>query len=196
MLGDRDIQRALDDDELKIDPLNDGWLQPTSIDLRLDRHFLVPREWGFDVGNPIDPAEDSTGRMEPYVVTDGYFRLEPGSFALGATHEHIELSSRLAARIEGKSSLGRLGLVVHSTAGFIDPGFSGQITLELFNLNHAPILLWPGMKIAQLCLFQLMNPVNVPYGSAERQSRYQDQVGPTASRSHLNFTRVPTTRDA
>jgi dCTP deaminase len=118
--------------------------------------------------------------------------IHPGEFALGATQEWVELPDDLVARIEGKSSLGRLGLLTHSTAGFVDPGFSGHITLELSNVANLPITLWPGMKIGQLCLFRLTTPAEHPYGSAVYGSRYQDQRGPTPSRSFRNFTRAET----
>ena len=120
--------------------------------------------------------------------------LHPGEFVLGSTLEVVTLPDDLAARLEGKSSLGRLGLLTHSTAGFIDPGFSGHITLELSNVANLPITLWPGMKIGQLCLFRLTSPAEHPYGSAVYGSRYQDQRGPTPSRSYRNFTRAETRR--
>ena len=118
------------------------------------------------------------------------FILHPGEFALGSTYEVVTLPDDIAARVEGKSSLGRLGLLTHATAGFIDPGFSGHVTLELSNVATLPIKLWPGMKIGQLCFFQLSSPAEHPYGAGARGSRYQGQRGPTASRSFQNFTRV------
>src|SRR5699024_2416381 len=114
------------------------------------------------------------------------FVLHPGEFVLGATLERVELPDDLAGRLEGKSSLGRLGLLTHSTAGFIDPGFGGHITLELSNVANLPITLWPGMKIGQLCLFRLSSPAEAPYGSASTGSKYQGQRGPTASKAYLN----------
>jgi dCTP deaminase len=123
------------------------------------------------------------------------FVLHPGEFVLGSTLEVVTLPDDLAARLEGKSSLGRLGLLTHSTAGFIDPGFSGHVTLELSNVANLPITLWPGMKIGQICCFRLSSPAEHPYGSAVYGSRYQGQRGPTASRSHLNFSRVDVPRD-
>jgi len=122
---------------------------------------------------------------------DGPFVLHPGEFVLGSTYEHVSLPDDIAARLEGKSSLGRLGLLTHSTAGFIDPGFQGHVTLELSNMATLPIKLWPGMKVGQLCFFQLSSPATHPYGSKEAGSHYQGQRGPTPSRSHLNFTRLP-----
>jgi dCTP deaminase len=121
--------------------------------------------------------------------------LHPGEFVLGSTYESVGLPDDLAGRLEGKSSLGRLGLLTHSTAGFIDPGFSGHITLELSNVANLPITLWPGMKIGQLCLFRLSSPAESPYGTARAGSRYQNQRGPTPSRAYLNFHRVDTRRD-
>ena len=121
---------------------------------------------------------------------DEPFILHPGEFVLGSTYEQVTLPDDIAARLEGKSSLGRLGLLTHSTAGFVDPGFTGHITLELSNVATLPIKLWPGMKIGQLCFFRLSSPAMRPYGSGEYASRYQGQRGPTASRSYLNFHRT------
>ena len=139
----------------------------------------------------IDPAVDQPD-LTRLVETDPdeAFVLHPGEFVLGSTFEVVTLPDDIAARLEGKSSLGRLGLLTHSTAGFIDPGFSGHVTLELSNVATLPIKLWPGMKIGQLCFFQLSSPAEKPYGSAEYQSRYQGQRGPTASRSAQNFHRA------
>ncbi|HEY3692309.1 MAG TPA: dCTP deaminase, partial [Pseudonocardiaceae bacterium] len=143
----------------------------------------------------IDPSlqqDELTSLVEP--EGDEPFVLHPGEFVLGSTFEQITLPDDLAGRLEGKSSLGRLGLLTHSTAGFIDPGFSGHITLELSNVANLPIILWPGMKIGQLCLFRLSSPAEHPYGSAGVGSRYQGQRGPTPSRAYLNFQRVDTHR--
>jgi dCTP deaminase len=124
------------------------------------------------------------------VAPDEPFILHPGEFVLGSTYEFVKLPDNVAARLEGKSSLGRLGLVTHSTAGFVDPGFNGHVTLELSNMATLPIKLWPGMKIGQLCFFQLSSPSETPYGSAKYLNRYQGQRGPTASRSYMNFYRT------
>ena len=143
----------------------------------------------------IDPAEqqdDLTSLVDPN--GDDPFVLHPGEFVLGSTFESVTLPDDLAGRLEGKSSLGRLGLLTHSTAGFIDPGFSGHITLELSNVANLPITLWPGMKIGQLCLFRLTSPALHPYGSAVYGSRYQGQRGPTPSRAFVNFRRDDTAR--
>jgi len=142
----------------------------------------------------IDPKETQTDITEIVEVGDGgAFILHPGEFVLGSTLEVVTLPDDLAGRLEGKSSLGRLGLLTHSTAGFIDPGFSGHITLELSNVANLPITLWPGMKIGQLCLFRLSTAAQFPYGSAQYGSRYQGQRGPTPSRSYQNFRTWPTT---
>ena len=144
----------------------------------------------------IDPAiqqDDLTTLVEP--AGEDPFVLHPGEFVLGSTLEVVTLPDDVAARLEGKSSLGRLGLLTHSTAGFIDPGFSGHVTLELSNVATLPIMLWPGMKIGQLCFFQLSSPAEKPYGSAEYQSRYQGQRGPTASRSAQSFHRTDVSGD-
>jgi dCTP deaminase len=139
----------------------------------------------------IDPAEDQpelTRMVAP--ESDEPFILHPGEFVLGSTYEVVSLPDDVAARLEGKSSLGRLGLLTHSTAGFIDPGFSGHVTLELANVANLPIKLWPGMKIGQLCFFRLSSSAEHPYGSAKYGSRYQGQRGPTPSRSYANFHRT------
>lgn len=163
-------------------------VQPSSIDVRIDRYFRLFDNHKYPY---IDPAEDQselTRLIE--VAPDEAFVLHPGEFVLGSTFEQVTLPDDIAARLEGKSSLGRLGLLTHSTAGFIDPGFSGHVTLELSNMATLPIKLWPGMKIGQLCFFRLSSPAETPYGSAEVKSRYHGQRGPTASRSHLSFHRT------
>jgi dCTP deaminase len=184
-MSDRDIRAAIDSHSLAIEPYEDSLVQPSSVDMRLDWEFRV-----FDGQRypHIDPAQDQTHLTRPVSPEDGEpFVLHPGQFALGSTYETVTLPDDLAARLEGKSSLGRLGLMVHSTAGFIDPGFTGTITLELSNVAQLPILLWPGMKIGQLCLFQLTSPAERPYGTLSLGSRYQGQQGPTPSRTHLNW---------
>ena len=177
---------------LSVEPYDERMLQPSSLDVRLDRYFRV-----FDNSRytHIDPAIRQD-ELTSLVVVDGEepFVLHPGEFVLGSTFERVELPDDLAGRLEGKSSLGRLGLLTHSTAGFIDPGFRGHITLELSNVANLPITLWPGMKIGQLCLFRLSSPAEHPYGSERAGSRYQGQRGPTPSRAYLNFDRVDTRR--
>ena len=187
LLSDRDIRAELEAGRVVLDPLDATLVQPSSVDVRIDRWFRL-----FDnhKRSVIDPALDQGDLTRLVQVADDEpFVLHPGEFVLGATYECVTLPDDLAARLEGKSSLGRLGLLTHSTAGFIDPGFSGHVTLELSNTATLPIMLWPGMKIGQLCFFRLSSPAEHPYGSAATANRYQGQRGPTASRSHLGFRR-------
>lgn len=185
LLSDRDIRQAITDGRIGIDPWDDAMLQPASVDVRLGRRFLVFDNHRYPV---IDPAAEQADLTREVVVADGAaFQLHPGEFVLGSTHETVALSSGIAARIEGKSSLGRLGLLTHSTAGFIDPGFQGHVTLELSNTATLPITLYPGMRVGQLCFFLLSSPAEHPYGTAAAGSRYQGQDGPTASRSFQGF---------
>lgn len=161
-------------------------IQPSSIDVRLDRFFRVFNNQDY---THIDPSREQPNLTKELEVPDSEpFVLHPGEFVLASTWERLTLDSSLASRVEGKSSLGRLGLLTHATAGFIDPGFSGHITLELSNVASLPIALWPGMKIGQLCLFLLSSPADHPYGSSIG-SKYQDQRGPTPSRGYLGFSR-------
>src|SRR5690554_1259679 len=188
LLSDRDILAEIDSGRVVLDPYEPSMIQPSSIDVRLDKFFRLFDNHKYSV---IDPALDQpelTRLVE--VEPDSAFVLHPGEFVLGSTYESVSLPDDVAARLEGKSSLGRLGLLTHSTAGFIDPGFSGHVTLELSNVATLPITLWPGMKIGQLCFFQLSSPAEEPYGSARYGSRYQGQRGPTASRSAKNFYRT------
>ncbi|MFD1715099.1 dCTP deaminase [Amnibacterium flavum] len=188
LLSDRDIRTQIESGRIGLDPYTPELLQPSSFDVRLDRYFRLFDNHKYPF---IDPAEDQP-ELTRLVETgpDQAFILHPGEFVLGSTFERITLPDDIAARLEGKSSLGRLGLLTHSTAGFIDPGFSGHVTLELSNVATLPIKLWPGMKIGQLCFFQLTSPAEHPYGSEAYESRYQAQRGPTASRSHLRFHRT------
>lgn len=163
-------------------------IQPASVDVRLDRYFRLFNNHRYPVIDPRADQSDLTAMVD--AGEDEPFVLHPGEFVLGATYEKVTLGDSIAARLEGKSSLGRLGLLTHSTAGFIDPGFTGHVTLELSNTATMPILLYPGMKIGQLCFFQLSSPAEKPYGQGATGSRYQGQRGPTASRSHLGFQRV------
>ena len=192
LLSDRDITAAIAEGRLGIDPYDPALVQPSSIDVRLDRYFRVFNNSRYTHIDPAEQQDDLTTPVEP--EGDEPFVLHPGEFVLGSTLEVISLPDDLAARLEGKSSLGRLGLLTHSTAGFVDPGFSGHITLELSNVANLPITLWPGMKIGQLCMFRLTSAAEHPYGSAVYGSRYQDQRGPTPSRSYRNFTRAETRR--
>ena len=188
LLSDRDIRLELASGRVLLEPFDDAMVQPSSVDVRLDRFFRLFDNHKYPVIDPAQDQPDLTRLVE--VAPDEPFVLHPGEFVLGATHERITLPDDVAARLEGKSSLGRLGLLTHSTAGFIDPGFTGHVTLELSNVATLPITLWPGMKIGQLCFFRLSSPAENPYGSGASGSRYQGQRGPTASRSHLNFHRT------
>ena len=171
-----------------LDPLDLGMVQPSSVDVRLDRFFRLFDNHKYQHIDPAVDQPDLTRLVEVDAMES--FVLHPGEFVLGATYEAVTLPDDIAARLEGKSSLGRLGLLTHSTAGFIDPGFSGHVTLELSNVATLPITLWPGMKIGQLCFFRLSSPAEHPYGSDQYGSRYQGQRGPTASRSFQNFHRT------
>jgi dCTP deaminase len=185
LLSDRDIAAEIKSDRVKVDPFEPKMIQPSSVDVRLDRFFRVFENHKYEV---IDPSiEQSELTREVAVAPDEFFILHPGEFVLASTYEVITLPDDIAGRLEGKSSLGRLGLLTHSTAGFIDPGFSGHITLELSNVANLPVKLYPGMKIGQLCLIKLSSPAEHPYGSALYGSRYQGQRGPTPSKSWLNF---------
>lgn len=185
LLSDKDLRSALDSDKLAIEPFDEALIQPSSIDVRLDKYFRVFNNSRYTHIDPKEEMPDLTSLVE---VEDGdAFVLHPGEFVLGATLEKFTLPHDLAGRLEGKSSLGRLGLLTHSTAGFIDPGFSGHITLELSNTANLPISLWPGMKVGQLAIFQMSSPAENPYGTGTLGSKYQGQRGPTPSKSYLNF---------
>ncbi|MER7501053.1 dCTP deaminase [Nonomuraea pusilla] len=188
LLSDRDILAEIDAGRLSLDPFHRDMIQPSSIDVRLDRYFRVFENHRYPHIDPSVEQPDLTRMVEP--DGDEPFILHPGEFVLASTYEVVTLPDDLASRLEGKSSLGRLGLLTHSTAGFIDPGFSGHVTLELSNVATLPIKLWPGMKIGQLCLFRLSSPAEHPYGSEKYGSRYQGQRGPTPSRSFRNFHRT------
>jgi dCTP deaminase len=190
LLSDRDIIAAVQGGRLVVDPWDADLVQPSSVDVRLDRYFRVFNNTQYTHIDPSLQQDELTTLIEP--KGDDPFVLHPGEFVLGSTLEIVTLPDDLAGRLEGKSSLGRLGLLTHSTAGFVDPGFSGHLTLELSNVANLPIMLWPGMKIGQLCLFRLSSAASNPYGSAAAGSRYQGQRGPTPSRSYLNFRRWPT----
>ncbi len=185
LLSDRDIRTELESGRVALDPFDVSMIQPSSVDVRIDRYFRLFDNHKYPFIDPAEDQPDLTRLIE--VAPNEPFILHPGEFVLGATYEQVTLPDDIAARLEGKSSLGRLGLLTHSTAGFIDPGFSGHVTLELSNMATLPIKLWPGMKIGQLCFFRLSSPAEKPYGSAEYKSRYHGQRGPTASRSFMNF---------
>lgn len=188
LLSDRDLLTEIDNQRVAIEPFDVEMVQPSSIDIRLDRMFRVFENHRYPHIDPSIEQADLTRLIEP--EGDDPFILHPGEFVLGSTLEVVSLPDDIAGRLEGKSSLGRLGLLTHSTAGFIDPGFSGHVTLELSNVATLPIKLFPGMKIGQLCLFRLSSPADNPYGSEKYGSRYQGQRGPTPSRSFANFHRT------
>jgi dCTP deaminase len=187
LLSDRDIRAEIAANRVGVEPFDEAMIQPSSVDVRLDKFFRVFENHKYSV---IDPSTEQ-GELTREVIAEGDepFILHPGEFVLASTYEVITLPDDIAGRLEGKSSLGRLGLLTHSTAGFIDPGFSGHITLELSNVANLPVKLFPGMKIGQLCLIKLSSPAEHPYGSEKYGSRYQGQRGPTASRSFKNFHR-------
>ena len=185
LLSDRDIRSEIQSGRVAVEPFDEAMIQPSSVDVRLDKFFRVFENHKYSV---IDPSiEQAELTREVIAEDDEAFILHPGEFVLASTYEIITLPDDIAGRLEGKSSLGRLGLLTHSTAGFIDPGFSGHITLELSNVANLPVKLFAGMKIGQLCLIKLSSPAEHPYGSAVYASRYQGQRGPTASRSWINF---------
>lgn len=187
LLSNRGIVEEEKHNGIIIQPYRPELMQPASLDVLLGPDFKLQMR-SADTDVLLDPAEDNSDYFSDVSVPKGsYFVLYPGDFVLGSTYETVELGSNFAARLEGKSSLGRLGLVVHSTAGFIDPGFDGQITLELSNVGTLPLKLTPGMKIGQLCFFKLPEPTTLMYGSRFAGSHYQNQAGPTCSRSYLNF---------
>ncbi|MEY3472560.1 MAG: hypothetical protein RLY22_63 [Actinomycetota bacterium] len=188
LMSDRDIRASIESGQIGLEPLEMSLLQPSSFDVRLDRFFRLFDNHKYAY---IDPAEDQSDLTQLIEVDPKEaFILHPGEFVLGSTYEFVTLPDNIAARLEGKSSLGRLGLMTHSTAGFVDPGFKGHVTLELANVSNLPIKLWPGMKVGQLCFFQLSSPSETPYGSEKYNNRYQGQRGPTASRSFMNFYRT------
>ena len=185
ILSDRTIREAVEAGRIVIEPFDPAKVQPSSVDLTLDRHFRVFRNHTRAV---IDVKQDMTDLTEPVEIpSDGVFLLHPGEFVLGATAERIALPDDLVGRIEGKSSLGRLGLLIHTTAGFVDAGFEGHLTLELSNVATLPITLYPGMKIGQISFLQMTSPADVPYGSGALGSKYAGQVGPTPSQYWRNF---------
>ncbi len=185
ILSDRSIREALAAERIVIDPLDARDIQPSSVDLHIDRYFRVFRNDTTPYIDPKESQEDLTEIVE--VDAAGAFILHPGEFVLGSTRERVRLPDDLVARLEGKSSLGRLGLLIHSTAGFVDAGWDGHLTLELSNVANLPIALYPEMKIGQISFFQMTTPAEHPYGSTEKGSKYQGQRGPTPSRYYLNF---------
>ena len=188
LLSDRDILNEIDAGRIGMEPFDPAMVQPASIDVRLDRYFRVFENHRYPHIDPAQAQDDLTREVQ--AEGDEPFILHPGEFVLGSTYEEVSLPGDLAARVEGKSSLGRLGLLTHATAGFVDPGFSGHVTLELANVATLPIKLYPGMKIGQFCFFRMSSASEHPYGSEKYGSRYQGQRGPTPSRSYANFHRT------
>ena len=188
LLSDRDIAALIEAGRVRLDPFDASLVQPSSIDVRLDQFFRLFDNHKYPFIDPAEEQPELTRLVE--VDAEEAFILHPGEFVLGSTYEVVSLPDDIAARVEGKSSLGRLGLLTHATAGFVDPGFSGHVTLELANVATLPIKLYPGMKIGQFCFLRLTSPSEHPYGSAKYGSRYQGQRGPTPSRSYMNFHRT------
>jgi dCTP deaminase len=187
VLSDRTIRRLLDEGRIAIDPFDDGLVQPSSVDVRVDRFFRVFHNARYPFIDVKEPQEELTELVQ--VDDETPFILHPGEFVLGSTLERIRLPNDLVARLEGKSSLVRLGLLIHSTAGFIDPGWDGHVTLELSNVANLPITIYHGMKIGQLSFVQMTEPAETPYGADALGSKYQGQRGPTPSRYWKNFDR-------
>jgi dCTP deaminase len=188
VLADRDIRAELEVGRVRIDPYDPADLQPSSVDLHLDRSFRVFRNNRYAFIDPRMPQPDLTELLS--VADEEPFILHPGEFVLGQTLEWVELPDDLVARLEGKSSLGRLGLLIHSTAGYVDPGWRGNLTLELSNVSNLPIALYPGMRIGQISFLEMTSPVQRPYGSAGLGSKYQGQSEPTESAFHRDFDRT------
>ena len=187
VLSDRSIKEALELGRLIIEPLGEECVQPSSVDVHIDRYFRVFRNHSQRVIDVREAQEDLTELID--VGDETPMILHPGEFMLGSTTERVGLPDDLVGRLDGKSSLGRLGLVIHSTAGFIDAGFDGHITLELSNVANLPITLYPGMKIGQISFFQMTTPADRPYGSSGLGSKYHGQRGPTPSRYSENFNK-------
>ncbi len=187
IFSDRSIRQAIADGEIEIDPFDDSFVQPSSVDVRIDSLFRVFVNHKYESIDPRQPQEGLTQLVE--VEEGDPFILHPGEFVLGSTFERVRLGNDVVARLEGKSSLGRLGLLIHSTAGFVDPGFDGYLTLELSNVANLPIAIHPGMRIGQISFYRMTTPADHPYGSLEAGSKYQGQRGPTPSRSHFDFLR-------
>jgi dCTP deaminase len=185
ILSDADIRAQIADGRIEIDPFDESCVQPSSVDLHVDAQFRVFANSRYPYIDVRTPMPDLTELVE--VGDDEPFILHPGEFVLGSTRERVRLPDDLVARLEGKSSLGRLGLLIHSTAGYVDPGWDGYLTLELSNVANLPITIYPGMKIGQISFFRLSSPADVPYGSAGTRSKYQGQRGPTASRFFEEF---------
>ena len=185
VLSDRSIREEVDMGRIVVDPFDPELVQPSSVDVRVDRSFRVFHNARYPYIDVRQPMDDLTEKVE--VKGDEPFILHPGEFVLGQTLERVTLPDDLVARLEGKSSLGRLGLLIHSTAGFVDSGFSGNLTLELSNVANLPITIYHGMPIGQISFMRMDGPVDRPYGSGDTGSKYQGQAEPTPSRFYLNF---------
>jgi len=185
VLSDRTIERLIGEGRIAIDPYDASLIQPSSVDVRVDRYFRVFHNARYPFIDVKQPQDALTEEVE--ISDDEPFILHPGEFVLGSTLERVRLPDDLVARLEGKSSLGRLGLLIHSTAGFIDPGWDGHVTLELSNVANLPITIYYGMKIGQVSFMELSEPAESPYGSGGLGSKYQGQRGPTPSRYWKNF---------
>jgi dCTP deaminase len=187
ILSDRSIKEALARGRIAVEPFDAALIQPSSLDIRVDSRFRVFAGHRYPFIDPREPQADLTAEI---IAEAGQpFILHPGEFVLGSTLERVRLGNDVVARLEGKSSLGRLGLLIHSTAGFVDPGFEGHLTLELSNVARLPIAIYPGMPIGQLSFYELTTAAEFPYGSAQVHSKYQGQRGPTPSRFHEDFRR-------
>src|SRR5512133_3673909 len=185
ILSDRDIREQISAGRITLDPFGASCLQPSSVDLHVDDQFRVFANSRYPYIDVREEMPDLTELVE--VKPDEPFILHPGEFVLGSTLERVSIPDDLVARREGKSSLGRLGLLIHSTAGYVDPGWDGYLTLELSNVANLPITIYPGMKIGQISFFRLTTAADRPYGSKDRGSKYQGQRGPTASRFFEEF---------
>jgi dCTP deaminase len=185
ILSDVDIRKEIESGRIVIDPFDPASIQPSSVDLHVDNRFRVFANSRYPY---IDVKKEMPGLTEVVEVAEpDPFILHPGEFVLGSTLERVAIPDDMVARLEGKSSLGRLGLLIHSTAGYVDPGWDGYLTLELSNVANLPITIYPGMKIGQISFFRLTTPAERPYGSTETRSKYQGQRGPTASRFFEEF---------
>ncbi len=190
ILSDVDIRKEIESGRIVIDPFDPACVQPSSVDLHVDNRFRVFANSRYAY---IDVKKEMPGLTEVVEVTGpDPFVLHPGEFVLGSTRERVAIPDDMVARLEGKSSLGRLGLLIHSTAGYVDPGWDGYLTLELSNVANLPITIYPGMKIGQISFFRLTTPAERPYGSSETRSKYQGQRGPTASRFYEEFAESET----
>ncbi len=187
ILSDKSISEELESGGIVIEPLGENAMQPSSVDLRVDRYFRVFRNDTTPYIDPKQAQEDLTELVEVGDAETDAFILHPGEFVLGSTLERVALGNDLVARLEGKSSLGRLGLLIHSTAGFVDAGWDGHLTLELSNVANLPIAIYPGMKIGQISFLRMTTAASSPYGSSSAGSKYKGQKGPTPSRYYLNF---------